>query len=310
VLGGRHCLAGGGCALAHGLGWAARGRAGGRSEQVRLRSRRTRRTRAGSLTRTALPSANHNNNNTNCNNNNPSHNPSCAALLRSRVKTAPSPPAPSTAPAPSSSRSIGIMGQPSILAACFACATTTPLGCIYCSGCFLALTARFLLPSATTSPSSSWLDVWGCRRAGRACWSRACPPRRSATWRSQVCACVRVGLCVLVGCVNLQCRHAQANAATTLHVPCPRSDPPLPHPATQCDRFPSHVPQLRVSALPLLRRGGHSCVPFPAAAGYPNDLPAGSCITTQCAVSQEVCSEAYLYHRCDTASGQSGSPMW
>lgn len=45
-------------------------------------------------------------------------------------------------------------------------------------------------------------------------------------------------------------------------------------------------------------------------AGYPSDMPAGSCKFTQCAVSQSPCTDAYLYHKCDTASGQSGSPMW
>jgi hypothetical protein len=33
------------------------------------------------------------------------------------------------------------MGEPGCLAACFACATTALLGCVYCSGLFLALTA-------------------------------------------------------------------------------------------------------------------------------------------------------------------------
>eukprot|EP00198_Chlamydomonas_reinhardtii_P007190 XP_001696526.1 predicted protein [Chlamydomonas reinhardtii] len=45
-------------------------------------------------------------------------------------------------------------------------------------------------------------------------------------------------------------------------------------------------------------------------AGYPSDQPPGSCKTTQCVVVQEPCTDGYLYHKCDTASGQSGSPMW
>ncbi|KXZ45775.1 hypothetical protein GPECTOR_50g568 [Gonium pectorale] len=45
-------------------------------------------------------------------------------------------------------------------------------------------------------------------------------------------------------------------------------------------------------------------------AGYPSDQPPGSCKTTQCVVSQDPCTDGYLYHKCDTASGQSGSPMY
>ncbi|KAG2502132.1 hypothetical protein HYH03_000621 [Edaphochlamys debaryana] len=45
-------------------------------------------------------------------------------------------------------------------------------------------------------------------------------------------------------------------------------------------------------------------------AGYPSDQPLGSCKTTQCVVMQDPCTDGYLYHKCDTASGQSGSPMW
>ncbi|GLI70233.1 hypothetical protein VaNZ11_015017 [Volvox africanus] len=45
-------------------------------------------------------------------------------------------------------------------------------------------------------------------------------------------------------------------------------------------------------------------------AGYPSDQSPGSCKTTQCVVLQEPCTDGYLYHKCDTASGQSGSPMY
>lgn len=44
--------------------------------------------------------------------------------------------------------------------------------------------------------------------------------------------------------------------------------------------------------------------------GYPSDMPTGSCKFTQCAVTQTPCTDSYLYHKCDTASGQSGSPLW
>lgn len=46
-------------------------------------------------------------------------------------------------------------------------------------------------------------------------------------------------------------------------------------------------------------------------AGYPSDQPYGSCVFAQCTAAPPAdCSEPYLYHRCDTAAGQSGSPMW
>ncbi|GFR43291.1 hypothetical protein Agub_g4356 [Astrephomene gubernaculifera] len=45
-------------------------------------------------------------------------------------------------------------------------------------------------------------------------------------------------------------------------------------------------------------------------AGYPSDQLAGTCLTTQCVVVQDPCTDGYLYHKCDTASGQSGSPMY
>jgi hypothetical protein len=35
------------------------------------------------------------------------------------------------------------LGCPTSLAACFASATSAPIGCVYCSGLFLALTALF-----------------------------------------------------------------------------------------------------------------------------------------------------------------------
>jgi hypothetical protein len=47
--------------------------------------------------------------------------------------------------------------SPCCLAACFVCATTAPLGCVYCSGLFLALTALFPPPALVPSrPAGAW----------------------------------------------------------------------------------------------------------------------------------------------------------
>ena len=45
-------------------------------------------------------------------------------------------------------------------------------------------------------------------------------------------------------------------------------------------------------------------------AGFPDDRPIGTCMTAECSVSYNSCTDPYLYHKCPTIDGQSGSAMW
>lgn len=60
--------------------------------------------------------------------------------------------------------------------------------------------------------------------------------------------------------------------------------------------------------MPCLQAGAEKWQAFTA--GYPLDKAPGTCMSTQCYVTQEQCDANYLYHRCSAVPGQSGSPMW